>query len=174
MLMGCRILGLMAHNDEAFAHGGCACGEIRYRLLEKPIVVQSCHCRWCQRESGSAFAVNALIETERVELTGGTPDSVVRPSESGRGQEVVLCPTCKVVVWSHYGGVGAKASFVRVGTLDNPDKCPPAAHIYTESKQARVRLPDGAEVFEKYYRGADVPRLYGDDGAARWRIVRGG
>lgn len=163
----------MAENNEPFAQGGCGCGEIRYRLLAAPMMVQCCHCHWCQRESGSAFAINALIETDNVELTGGTPESLWRPSESGQGQDVALCPTCKVVVWSHYGGAGARASFVRVGTLDKPDACPPRAHIYTESKQDWVILPEGVEAFARYYRGPDVPRLYGEDGAARWREVRG-
>lgn len=162
----------MADHEEPFAQGGCGCGEIRYRLLAAPIMVQCCHCHWCQRESGSAFAINALIEADRVELTGGTPESLWRPSESGQGQDVVLCPTCKVVVWSHFGGAGPKASFVRVGTLDTPDTCPPRAHIYTESKQEWVILPPGVEAFERYYRGPDVPRLYGEDGAERWRALR--
>ena len=164
----------MGETTEPFATGGCDCGEIRYRLHADPMVVHCCHCRWCQRESGSAFAVNAVFEADLVELTGGTPESVMRPSESGRGQEVSYCPQCKVVLWSHYGGAGAKASFVRVGTLDDPGRCPPGVHIFTESKQPWVVLPEGAEVFEKFYRGPDVPRLYGEAGAARWKAVRGG
>ncbi|KAJ8136837.1 hypothetical protein OY671_009949, partial [Metschnikowia pulcherrima] len=95
------------------------------------------------------------------------------PSQSGRGQEIVRCPACKVASWSHYGGAGDNAAFVRVGTSDNPDSCPPDVHIFTESKQPWVSLPDDAEVFAQFYRGPDVPRLYGDDGAARWGALRG-
>lgn len=164
----------MTDRSEPFAEGGCTCGDIRYRLKGSPIVVHCCHCRWCQRESGSAFAINALIETEQLELMGGAPQSVLRPTASGTGQEVVLCPSCKVVLWSHYGGAGAKAAFVRVGTLDNPDLCPPDVHIHTDSKQPWVVLPSEAEAFGQYYRGPDVPRIYGEEGAARWRAVRSG
>ena len=154
------------------AEGGCDCGEIRYSMRAAPMVVHCCHCRWCQREGGSAFALNAVVETDQLELLGGTPENVLRPSESGRGQDVVYCPTCKVVLWSHYGGAGTRAAFIRVGTLDNPDACPPDVHIFTASKQPWVVLPEGAEAFEQFYTGKDVVRLYGEDGAARWKALR--
>jgi hypothetical protein len=162
----------MDERTAGWAVGGCTCGEIRYRLLSQPIVVHCCHCRWCQRESGSAFAVNAVIEGDRVELSGGTPQSVITPTASGKGQEVLRCPSCKVAVWSHYGAGGPKASFVRVGTLDEPDRCPPDVHIHTASRQAWVTLPEGAERFDAFYSGRDLPRLYGEDGQARWRSLR--
>lgn len=164
----------MTHSSSAQADGGCDCGEIRYRLLAAPIVVHCCHCSWCQRESGSAFAVNAVIETDRVELTGGTPETVITPSASGKGQDILRCPTCKVAVWSHYAGVGPKASYIRVGTLDDPTRCPPDVHVFVEAKQPWVVLPEGAEQFSVFYSGKDVPRIYGEDGAARWRGLREG
>jgi hypothetical protein len=162
----------MTEPSEAFAEGGCDCGEIRYRLLAEPIVVHCCHCTWCQRESGSAFGVNAVIEADRVELTGGTPENVITPSASGRGQDILRCPTCRIAVWSHYAGAGPKASFIRVGTLDDPARCPPDVHIHVASKQPWFALPEGAERFEVYYSGKDVPRIYGEAGAARWRALR--
>jgi hypothetical protein len=153
--------------------GGCACGKVRYRLRDDPIVVHCCHCRSCQRESGSAFAVNAVIEADRVELLGETPERIDTPSDSGRGQAVFRCPDCKVALWSHYGGAGDTANFVRAGTLDDPAACPPDAHIFVRSKQSWVVLPEDAEAFEIFYAGADVPRIYGEDGAARWKALRG-
>ena len=152
--------------------GGCACGEVRYRVASEPIVVHCCHCRWCQRESGAAFALNAVIEADRVELVSGRPERIDTPSASGRGQPVFRCPTCKVALWSHYAGAGEKADFIRVGTLDQPDACPPDVHIFTESKQAWVVLPEGAEQFPIFYSGKDVARIYGEDGAARWRALK--
>ncbi|WP_068077249.1 GFA family protein [Novosphingobium lentum] len=155
------------------AEGGCTCGAVRYRLTSEPIVVHCCHCRWCQRESGSAFALNAVIETDRVELLAGQPESVATPSASGKGQEVLRCPACRVTLWSHYGGAGKAAAFIRVGTLDDPDACPPDVHIFTGSKQPWVVLPEGAEAFAVFYSGKDVPRIYGEVGAARWKALRG-
>jgi hypothetical protein len=152
--------------------GGCDCGHVRYRLTDDPIVVHCCHCRWCQRGSGASFALNAVIEAERVELLGDTPERIVNPSASGKGQPVYRCPTCKVAVWSHYGQMGAKAPFIRVGTLDDPDSCPPDVHIFTGSKQPWVVLPEGAEAFEVFYSASDVPRIYGKDGAARWQALK--
>jgi hypothetical protein len=152
--------------------GGCDCGKVRYRLTSTPYVVHCCHCRWCQRESGASFALNALIETDRVELLGDMPERVDTPSESGKGQAIMRCPACKLAVWSHFGLLGEKASFIRVGTLDNPDVYPPGVHIYTASKQPWVVIPDGAEQFPAFYSGKDIPRIYGEQGAARAKALR--
>ena len=123
--------------------GGCTCRRVRYRLLTPPLCVHCCHCRWCQRESGAAFALNAMIEADRVELLAGAPAMVHTPSESGMGQKIARCPHCQVAVWSHYAGAGPVMAFVRVGTLDAPDHLPPDIHIFTASKQPWVVLPPG-------------------------------
>lgn len=133
------------------ADGGCACGFVRYRLQTAPLIVHCCHCTWCQRETGAAFALNAMIETTRVSCLAGTPETVLTPSDSGKGQQIVRCPRCRIAVWSHYAGSGKKAAFVRVGTLDNPNSCPPDIHIFTESKQAWVQIPEGARAFRAFY-----------------------
>lgn len=146
--------------------GGCACGAVRYRMTSKPMIVHCCHCRWCQRETGASFALNAMIEADRVMLLLGAPETVNTPSESGRGQRIVRCPTCCVAVWSHYAGAGDAVCFVRVGTLDEPDRLPPDIHIYTRSKQPWVVLPQGAPVMEEYYGRTDY---WPEDSLARWR-----
>lgn len=128
--------------------GGCDCKQIRYRMTSAPMFVHCCHCRWCQRETGSAFVLNALIEADRVEVTG-TPDVIHTPSESGRGQNIARCPSCKIALWSTYSLPTVR--FVRVGTLDNPDAAPPDVHIFTASKQPWVVLPPGALAFPAYY-----------------------
>lgn len=135
--------------------GGCTCGELRYRLEGSPIIVHCCHCRWCQRETGTAFALNAMIETDRICLLRGNPEQVDTPSNSGKGQKIVRCPHCHIAVWSHYAGAGDVLSFVRVGTLDNPDALPPDIHIYTASKQPWVILPPDTPAFEEYYRRSE-------------------
>jgi hypothetical protein len=109
-------------------------------MMTKPMFVNCCHCTWCQRETGSAFVINAIIETDRVRLLSGTPDVVRTPSRSGKGQKIVRCPDCRIAVWSHYAGAGLKIAFVRVGTLDHPDLCPPDVHIFTSTKQKWVQL----------------------------------
>ena len=152
--------------------GHCACGEVRYRLAGKPFAVHCCHCRSCQRETGSAFVLNGLIETPMVEVVQGKPETVDTPSESGKGQRIVRCPTCHVALWSHYGGMGDKAAFVRVGTLEDPDACPPQVHIFARSKQPWVVLPEGAAAFEVFYGRDDLVGLFEEGGAARWRALR--
>ncbi|MEP6881518.1 MAG: GFA family protein [Dokdonella sp.] len=131
--------------------GGCTCGAIRYRLNCAPLFVNCCHCRWCQRESGSAFAINAMIESDRVELLEGTPEMIINPSASGNGQHFARCAQCRIALWSHYAGGGSKLSFIRVGTLDDPDQLPPDIHIFTSTKQPWVVLPEGVPVMQAYY-----------------------
>lgn len=131
--------------------GGCACQTIRYRLLARPLFVHCCHCRWCQRESGASFALNALIEATLVAPLAGAPELVRTPSASGLGQWIARCPQCKVAIWSHYAGSGPVVKFVRVGTLDQPDHCPPDIHIFTASKQPWVQLPADTPAVATYY-----------------------
>jgi hypothetical protein len=131
--------------------GGCDCSFVRYRMRTAPLFVHCCHCRWCQRESGAAFALNALVEADRLELLAGEPRIVDTPSESGRGQRIARCPHCFVALWSHYAGSGPRVAFVRVGTLDDPDALPPDIHIYTASKQPWVQLPPGVPAVPEYY-----------------------
>lgn len=140
------------------AEGGCTCRAVRYRLESAPLVVHCCHCRWCQRESGSAFALNAMIESDRVVCLGIEPEIVDTPSLSGRGQRIARCPHCRVATWSHYAGSGPVTKFIRVGTLDEPDRFPPDVHIFTSSMQPWVALPPTARVFAEYYELADVWR----------------
>ena len=123
--------------------GGCDCRQVRYRMNTAPLFVHCCHCRWCQRESGASFALNALIESDRVELLAGEVMRVHTPSQSGQGQQVARCPQCHLALWSHYAGSGPAMKFVRVGTLDAPDALPPDIHIFTVSKQPWVVLPAG-------------------------------
>jgi hypothetical protein len=135
--------------------GGCACGHVRYRMESRPLIVHCCHCSWCQRQNGSAFAVNALIESDRVNLLKGEVAGIEVPSPSGANQKISRCPNCQVAVWSNYlvlpGGLGELIRFIRVGTLDDPGRVEPDVHIYTASKQPWVVLPPGALAVGEYY-----------------------
>ena len=131
--------------------GGCDCKYVRYRMLSTPLFVHCCHCRWCQRETGSAFVMNALIESDRVQLLSGELDMVMTPSNSGKGQKIARCPQCRIALWSHYSGGGDIFSFIRVGTLDDPDRFSPDIHIFTMSKQPWVILPENVPVMPEYY-----------------------
>jgi hypothetical protein len=136
--------------------GGCTCRHVRYRMTTGPMFVHCCHCRWCQRETGTAFALNALIEADRAQLLSGQVEVVDTPSNSGKGQLIARCRKCRIALWSNYGGAGDRIRFVRVGTLDEPDRLPPDIHIFTASKQPWVVLPQNALVFAEYYKSAEV------------------
>ena len=140
----------MASETENY-EGGCTCRQVRYRLRSKPLFVHCCHCRWCQRETGTAFALNAMIEADRVEVLAGEVEIVHTPSNSGKGQKISRCPNCRIAVWSNYAGAGDAARFVRVGTLDAPDRLPPDIHIFTMSKQPWVVLPAGTPAVPEFY-----------------------
>ena len=150
--------------------GGCTCREVRFRLLSKPLFVNCCHCRWCQRETGASFALNAMIESDRVRTLAGVPEMVMTPTLSGKGQKISRCPTCRIALWSNYSGAGDAIRFVRVGTLDMPDLLPPDIHIFAESKQPWVVLPPGTPAVAHYY---NREKYWPADSLERWRNLRG-
>jgi hypothetical protein len=129
--------------------GGCACGAVRYRLTSDPLFTHCCHCLNCQRQTGSAFVINLLIEADRVELLAGDPQPVDVPRDDGSKQRIFRCPDCHVAVFSEYGR--PEVRFVRAGTLDRPSEVTPDVHIYTRSKLPWITLPDSVPAFEVYY-----------------------
>lgn len=149
--------------------GGCACGAVRYALASGPMFVHCCHCRDCQRQTGSAFVLNALIETDRVAMSQGDVLRHEMPTESGRPHGIYRCTQCGTAVWSEYGGV-AKLRFVRVGTLDEPARLSPDVHIYTRSKLPWVALPQGVPAFEAYY---DSKKLWPPESLERRKAALG-
>ncbi|HTM23392.1 MAG TPA: GFA family protein [Kofleriaceae bacterium] len=132
--------------------GGCGCGAVRYHLATPPMFVNCCHCLDCQRQTGSAFVINAIIETDRLEVTGTPAVPIEMKTESGRPHLIYRCPTCQVAVWSVYGGRD-QFRFVRVGTLDDPRALAPDAHIFVRSKQPWIDL-GSAPQFDVYYDSA--------------------
>jgi len=148
--------------------GGCDCGMVRYRMATPPLFVHCCHCRWCQRESGASFALNAMIEADRVVHLGAEPEVIDTPSNSGKGQQIARCPQCRIAVWSNYAGAGPVISFVRVGTLDAPDYLPPDIHIFTASKQSWIELPAGIPSVPQYY---DRNSYWPPDSLARRLVI---
>jgi hypothetical protein len=147
--------------------GGCACGAVRYALESAPMFVHCCHCRDCQRQTGSAFVLNALIETASVTVSGAEPARSEMPTSSGRPHGVYRCARCGTAVWSEYGGIAA-LRFVRVGTLDRPDALPPDVHIYTRSRLPWVVLPAGVPAFDAYY---DAKTLWPAESLERRRAL---
>lgn len=141
----------MTQDPDRPLEGGCTCRQLRYRLERAPLFTHCCHCRWCQRETGASFALNALIEADQVTLLAGEPAVIDTPSASGRGQRISRCPRCHVAVWSNYSGSGPALRFVRVGTLDEPDRISPDVHIYTASKQPWLLLPPDVPAVPEYY-----------------------
>ena len=148
--------------------GGCGCGDVHYRLTTSPMFVHCCHCLNCQRQTGTAFVLNMLIEASRVELLAGTPAAVAVPREYGL-HRIFRCPACQVAVWSEYGG-RSEVLFVRAGTLDDPATVSPDVHIYTRSKLPWITLPASVPAFEEYY---DTAKLWPPESLARRKALFG-
>ena len=129
--------------------GGCACAQVRYRLASDPLIVHCCHCLNCQRQTGSAFVINILIEADRVQLLRGSPVQVDVPRDDGSVQKIFRCSTCQVAIWSLYSR--PQVRFVRAGTLDTPATVSPDVHIYVRSKLPWVVLPAAVPAFDVYY-----------------------
>ncbi|HEX8902366.1 GFA family protein [Vitreimonas sp.] len=149
--------------------GGCSCGAVRYRLTSRPMFTNCCHCLDCQKQTGGAFAINAMIETSRIEMLSGEPVVIEMPSPSGRGHEVHRCPKCEVALWSNYGR-RTWMRFVRVATLDAPHAIKPDAHIFTRSRVPWVKLPEDTPAFEIYY---DTAKQWSPESLARLAAASG-
>ena len=147
--------------------GGCSCGEVRYRLASDPLFTHCCHCLNCQRQTGSAFVINLLIESDRVELLAGDPQPVDVPRGAGKKQRIFRCETCQVAVYSRYTRAGIR--FVRGGTLDEPASIAPDVHIYTRSKLSWVTLPSSVPAFAAYY---DTEKLWPAESLERLAELR--
>lgn len=151
------------------AEGGCSCGAVRYRLTSEPLFTHCCHCLNCQRQTGSAFVVNLLIEADRMELLLGDPEPVDVPRDDGSTQRTFRCATCQIAIFSEYGR--PQVRFVRGGTLDDPSQVEPDVHIYTRSKAPWVRLPESVPAFHEYY---DAKALWPAASLERLQSLRAG
>ena len=155
------------------ATGGCSCGHVRYRVNKAPLVVHGCHCTWCQRQTGTAFATNALVEAANVEILQGAVEEVVVPSPEGSGQAISRCPECRIALWSEYlimtGGKRGFICFIRVGTLDDPTRMQPDVHIYTSTKVPWMQFPEGVQVVEEFY---DSDKTWSAETKLRFKALR--
>jgi hypothetical protein len=148
--------------------GGCGCGAVRYRLTDAPFIVHNCHCRLCQRQTGTGSAVNAFIETDRLELLSGELVENEFKTGSGATQTVARCTECRTPMWSFYPRLARKVAAVRVGTLDDPSAAPPDVAIFVADKPEWAPVPEGARAFDQYYNPMDV---YSPESLARLKAV---
>ena len=136
--------------------GGCACGGLRYELMAEPMFVHACHCLLCQRQTGGAFIIHAMIETDRLRVLSSAPYSHGLPTGSGGSHTIYRCPDCQVAVFSDYGNQPWER-LVKVGTLDDPSRLKPNAHIFIRSKLPWISLPPDVPSFDEFY---DLPSLW--------------
>lgn len=149
--------------------GGCSCGAVRYRLKAAPMFVHCCHCLDCQKQTGGAFAINAIVEASEVEVLAGAPQAVEMRTESGRPHDIYRCGACQVALWSDYGRRQVMI-FLRAATLDDPHAIRPDVHIFVRTKVPWVVLPPEVPAFDVYY---DMAALWPAESLARRAALRG-
>ena len=127
--------------------GGCACGALRYKLTADPLIVHACHCRDCQRLTGSAFVTNIWIERKFVEAGPAVPKSFKLTAGNGKHHEVFFCDaahtcganiTCRRAIPCWFA---SERLIIR-----KPD-----VHIFTRSKVPWLDLPKDVPAFESFY-----------------------
>jgi hypothetical protein len=136
--------------------GGCACGAVRYKVTAPPLIVHACHCRDCQRLTGTAFVTNMWIERRFVEANDAPLYSAMVPAGSGKPHEVFRCAKCGTALWSKYHAAPGDTVLLRAGTLDHPESVTPDVHIFIRSKVPWLPLPAGARSFEAFYKLPEV------------------
>lgn len=159
----------MESDRETRHAGACGCGQLRYRMASAPMFVHCCHCKECQKQTGSAYVLNAIIEADRVESEGAATEHTL-PTPSGKGQIITRCANCGTAVFSSYMVRFGKIKYVRVGTLADPSKCPPDVQIFTSSKQPWVPLNPDIPCFDNFY---SFDEVWPNDALVRWRAVFG-
>ena len=161
----------MTARDPKPFDGGCDCRAVRYRMTTRAAVRALLPLPLVPARDRRVVRAQRDDRSRPRELLSGEPEIVDTPSNSGKGQKIARCPTCRIAVWSNYAGAGDAVRFVRVGTLDEPDRLPPDIHIFTASKQPWVVLPPGMPAVAEYYdRDAATGRRRASSGARRcWR-----
>jgi hypothetical protein len=144
--------------------GGCECGAVRYRMTTEPIFVNCCHCRDCQKITGSAFAINAMIESDRLELLSGE-DELLNEGQGSR------CPRCNGLLWGAHRLFGDRVKFLRVGTLDEAERIRPDAHFFIRSKHPWVTIPADVPAYDALPADRDPPAMSAET-KARLEAVR--
>jgi hypothetical protein len=110
--------------------GGCACGGVRYGCSAAPLVMFRCHCRDCQRATGSPFAANVWVAASAFAYTSGEPKYYVVKSARGTTVYHGFCPACGSPLGMH---IGERPDFmgIRAASLDDPRGLEPVADLWT-------------------------------------------
>ena len=119
--------------------GGCLCGACRYETDAEPINVRACHCRACQKATGSPFYARVLVPLDGLRVSGP-----IRWFASSDDVRRGFCTQCGSTLFSERLSIGAIG--LTMGTLDEPDRFRPTEHIWVSSKQAWIELADGLPV----------------------------
>ena len=127
--------------------GGCLCGRVRFRTSQAPMRTLSCHCKFCQRVTGSSFFSESMFLMDAVSFNGGTLSQYEHLSEGSKKKVFVhFCPNCGTTVsltferWPDVRGISR-------GCYDDPDAVTVSSHIWTQSAQTGTALPAGVECF---------------------------
>lgn len=127
--------------------GGCQCGALRYEIdADAPLDLYACHCRECQKQSGSAFGISAIFPLDAVRIVKGMPKIWTRPTDSGNTTDCAFCPDCGTRIM-HTGTYDRSVTAIKGGSLDEPPDMAGAKHIWTDRTLHGIAIPDGCETW---------------------------
>jgi hypothetical protein len=144
--------------------GGCACGQVRYKVVGEPLFTHACHCSDCQRTTGSAFVLHTVIAKDDLEIEGETKATTL-PTGSGAGYDPHFCINCGTYIWCKYHFSAKGVIVIRSGTLDDTTLVEPQAHVFTRYKLPWMTLPTDVPVFEEFF---DREKVYPKESFERW------
>lgn len=129
--------------------GACQCGQLTYKLFEKPKVVLACHCTECQKLSSSPFSVTAVFDSSAIEFQGELKEWS-RSSDSGNRNHAKFCPTCGNRVY-HYNPDEPQTIKLKLKPVNLADASvfEPTVHIWVSEKLSWYQIPEGVEIAEK-------------------------
>jgi hypothetical protein len=128
--------------------GGCLCGAIRYTVSVPITELRVCHCRDCQKATGTGGSVNAMLKTETIKVTQGTPKRYSVTADSGRTLHRFFCGECGSHLFTRRE-LTPENTGLRIGTLDaeHAGGMKIAAHIWTRSARSWAHIDPGTQQF---------------------------
>lgn len=139
----------------AHSTGGCLCGGIRYEVSGAPVFSLFCHCRDCQRQSGSGYIAAMRVPAANFRVVCGTLKLFRKPGDSGNAVSRAFCPDCGTTLFIRVAG--AEVVGVRAATLDDPSGFRPDAHVFAKSAQPWDHLDPDVPQFDTYPPGKAYP-----------------
>ena len=143
--------------------GGCICGQVRYKITEKPLFTQACHCKDCKVITGSSYVINTSVLDNTLIVEGEIASTELKAG-SGAICRAYFCTKCGTYIYTDYDSAVGRLT-VRTKTLDNSESFPPQVNIFIKDKDPWLNLTDDVICFEKMY---DPKKIWPEESLKRY------